>query len=206
MIIRLVLIDDHPVVRAGLIGMLSGQADFEIVGEASSAQDGLRLVNEHQPNVVLCDLRLPEIDGLEIVRRIRQAYPDIQVLVLTSYNTTYDINAAIQAGAVGYLLKDTPREELYRAIRRAVQGRKTFSDETIAHLLPQDESTGTSLSEREIHILERVAQGKTNIVIASELHISEATVKSYLSQIYRKLDVIDRASAVAEALKRHLID
>lgn len=204
--ISLIIIDDHPVVRTGIAGMLEGQSDFAVLGEAKSAELGLQLVEQHKPDVVLCDLRLPEMDGLEAIRAIRKIQPDTQVLVLTSYNTAYDINAALQAGAIGYLLKDTPREELYRAIRRAVQGRTTFSDETLAHLLPHDETTGVSLSEREIRILELVAKGKTNSIIANNLYISEATVKTHLSNIYRKLNVTDRASAVAQAFKRHLID
>jgi len=206
MSIKLIIIDDHPVVRTGIAGMLEGQADFAVLGEADSARDGFTLIEKHHPDVVLCDLRLPEIDGLEAIRYIKQNYSDTQVLVLTSYNTAYDINAAIQAGAVGYMLKDTPREELYRAIRRAAQGRTTFSDETLSHLLPADETLGVALSEREVEILELVAEGRTNSVIANSLHISEATVKTHLSNIYRKLNVADRASAVAAALKRHLID
>lgn len=204
--IKLIIIDDHPVVRTGISGMLEGQSNFTVLGEAATARVGFDLIAKYKPDVVLCDLRLPEIDGLEAIRYIKQHHPETQVLVLTSYNTAYDINAAIQAGAVGYLLKDTPREELYRAIRRAAQGRTTFSDETLSHLLPADETLGVALSEREVSILELVAEGKTNGVIARVLYISEATVKTHLSNIYRKLNVADRASAVAAALKRHLID
>lgn len=203
--INIIIIDDHPVVRTGITGMLDGQVDFVVSAEAKTAEAGLKLIDTHQPDVVLCDLRLPEMDGIEAIRQIRQNYPDTQVLVLTSYNTTYDINAAMQAGAVGYLLKDTPREELYRAIRRASQGRSSFSDEALSQLLASDDNIGVALSGREIHILEQVASGKTNAVIAKNLHISEATVKTHLSNIYRKLNVSDRASAVAEAYKRHLI-
>ena len=202
--ISIIIIDDHPVVRTGIAGMLEGQVDFSVSGEAKTAEAGLELIAKHQPDVVLCDLRLPGMDGLDAIRQIKQDYPDTRVLVLTSYNTAYDIHAAMQAGAIGYLLKDTPREDLYRAIRRAAQGRSSFSDDTLAQLLPQDESIGVALSEREIRILEHVAEGKTNSVIAGHLYISEATVKTHLSHIYRKLNAADRASAVAEAYKRHL--
>lgn len=204
--IHIIIIDDHPVVRTGIIGMLEGQADFIVSGEAKTAEAGLELIATNQVDVVLCDLRLPGMDGLEAIRQIKGGYPETAVLVLTSYNRPYDIKAALKAGAVGYLLKDTPRDELYRAIRRAKKGHTTFSEESLLHLLPADESIGVALSEREIHILEQVAQGKTNPVIAGELYISEATVKTHLSNIYRKLNVSDRASAVAEAFKRHLID
>ena len=138
--INIIIIDDHPVVRTGIAGMLEGQADFAVSGEAKSAIEGFALIAKHQPDVVLCDLRLPGMDGLDAIRQIKQDYPDTRVLVLTSYNTAYDIHAAMQAGAIGYLLKDTPREDLYRAIRRAYQGRSSFSDDTLSQLLPQDES------------------------------------------------------------------
>ncbi len=204
--IRLLIVDDHPVVRAGLVGMLAAQPDFEIVGEAADGAEALVKCMELQPDVVLMDLRMPRMDGVTAIEHIRRQWPDIHVLVLTTYDTDADILRAIEAGATGYLLKDAPREELYRAIRAAARGQAVLAPPVAAKLMEQMRYPGEErISARELEILTLVAQGKSNKEIARHLHISQATVKSHLLNIYGKLGVSDRTAAVTEALKRGLI-
>jgi len=204
--IRLVIVDDHPVVRDGLRGMLESQPDFEVVGEASDGTVALRLANELEPDLILMDLRMPVMDGVTATRQIKSRQPGIQVLVLTTYDSDADILPAIEAGATGYLLKDTSREELYRAIRAAAHGETvlapTVAKRLIGHMrLPVEEK----LSSRELEVLGLVAGGASNSDIASRLHISQATVKSHLIHIFGKLGVSDRTAAVTVALQRGLI-
>lgn len=206
MAIRLVIIDDHPVIRSGLRGMLVGHTEFECIGEAEDGEGGLKLVQAVQPDVVLLDLRLPDIDGLDMIQHIHAIDASIRILIVTSYSHIYDIKAAMQLGAKGYVLKDIPRAELYSAIHRVAKGQVAYSHSTMEHLINLVDDDSSVLSIRERHVLELVAQGITNKAIATELSIGEATVKSHLSTIYRKLNVVDRASAVAVALKRRLID
>ena len=204
--IRLVIVDDHPVVRDGLRGMLESQPDFEVVGEASDGTVALRLANELEPDLILMDLRMPVMDGVTATRQIKSRQPGIQVLVLTTYDSDADILPAIEAGATGYLLKDTSREELYRAIRAAAHGETVLAPTVAKRLigrmrLPVEEK----LSSRELEVLGLVAGGASNSDIASRLHISQATVKSHLIHIFGKLGVSDRTAAVTVALQRGLI-
>jgi DNA-binding NarL/FixJ family response regulator len=204
--IRLLIVDDHPVVRDGLRGMLESQTDFEIVGEASDGASALRIAEELQPDVILMDLRMPVMDGVTATNQIKNRRPEIQILVLTTYDSDADILPAIEAGATGYLLKDTSREELYRAVRAAVQGEPVFTPSVAKRLigrmrLPAEEK----LSSRELEVLELVAGGASNSDIASHLHISQATVKSHLIHVFSKLGVSDRTAAVTVALQRGLI-
>lgn len=204
--IRLVIVDDHPVVRDGLRGMLEIQPDFEVVGEASDGTVALRLANELEPDLILMDLRMPVMDGVTATHQIKSRQPGIQVLVLTTYDSDADILPAIEAGATGYLLKDTSREELYRAIRAAAHGETvlapTVARRLIGHMrLPVEEK----LSSRELAVLGLVAGGASNSDIAGRLHISQATVKSHLIHIFGKLGVSDRTAAVTVALQRGLI-
>lgn len=201
--IRLVIVDDHPVVRDGLRGMLAS-ADFEVVGEAASGDEAVAVVTAMSPDVVLMDLRMPGSDGLSAIERLR-AHP-CRVLVLTTYDTDRDVLPAIKAGATGYLLKDTPRDELHRAIRAAHAGEAVLSPAVATRLLGQvREPALEPLSARELDVLALVARGSTNRAVAAALFISEATVKTHLLHVYAKLGVGDRAAAVAVAYERGLL-
>ncbi|MET8762537.1 response regulator transcription factor [Lentzea sp. NPDC004782] len=201
--IRLVIVDDHPVVRDGLRGMLACP-DFEVVGEAASGDEAVAVVVALGPDVVLMDLRMPGSDGLSAIERLR-AHP-CRVLVLTTYDTDRDVLPAIKAGATGYLLKDTPRDELHRAIRAAHAGEAVLSPAVATRLLGQvREPALEPLSGRELDVLALVAKGSTNRAVAAALFISEATVKTHLLHVYAKLGVGDRAAAVAVAYERGLL-
>ncbi|RDI96589.1 DNA-binding response regulator [Meiothermus sp. QL-1] len=204
--IRILLADDHPVVRAGLLGLLSSQPDFEVVGEAADGQEVLEAVERLAPRVVLMDLRMPRLDGVSAIRQIRARFPQVEVLVLTTYDTDRDILRAIEAGATGYLLKDVPREELFRAVRLCARGESVLSPPVAARLLgrmrgPVEEN----LSVREIEVLSLVAKGLSNKEIARKLKISEATVKTHLLHTFSKLGVDDRTAAVTVALERGIL-
>lgn len=201
--IRLVIVDDHPVVRDGLRGMLASD-DFEVVGEAASGDEAVAVVSAMSPDVVLMDLRMPGSDGLSAIERLR-AHP-CRVLVLTTYDTDRDVLPAVKAGATGYLLKDTPRDELHRAIRAAHAGEAVLSPAVATRLLGQvREPALEPLSARELEVLALVAKGSTNRAVAAALFISEATVKTHLLHVYAKLGVSDRAAAVAVAYERGLL-
>jgi DNA-binding NarL/FixJ family response regulator len=204
--VRILVTDDHPVVRAGLSGMLSGEPDFEVVGEAQNGKEAVAFVGERKPDVVLMDLRMPEMDGVTAIQHIKSNYPDVHILVLTTYESDADILRAIETGATGYLLKDTPREELFGAIRMVAQGQSPLAPGVAARLMqrvrnPEEEG----LSTREIEVLELVAHGTSNKEIAKQLWVSETTVKSHMLHIFDKLSVTDRTAAVTEALKRGII-
>ncbi|HEX2108775.1 MAG TPA: response regulator transcription factor [Rubrobacteraceae bacterium] len=206
MSVRILVTDDHPVVRAGLSGMLSGEPDFEVVGEAQNGKEAVAFVGERKPDVVLMDLRMPEMDGVTAIQHIKSSYPDVHILVLTTYESDADILRAIETGATGYLLKDTPREELFGAIRMVAQGQSPLAPGVAARLMqrvrnPEEEG----LSTREIEVLELVAHGTSNKEIAKQLWVSETTVKSHMLHIFDKLSVTDRTAAVTEALKRGII-
>ncbi|MGI5506536.1 response regulator [Lentzea sp. CA-135723] len=202
--IRLVIVDDHPVVRDGLRGMLAAAADFEVVGEAASGDEAVAVVTAVSPDVVLMDLRMPGSDGLSAIERLRGH--SCRVLVLTTYDTDRDVLPAIKAGATGYLLKDTPRDELQRAIRAAHAGEAVLSPAVATRLLGQvREPALEPLSTRELDVLGLVAKGSTNRAVAAALFISEATVKTHLLHVYAKLGVSDRAAAVAVAYERGLL-
>lgn len=206
MSVRILVTDDHPVVRAGLSGMLSGEPDFEVVGEAQNGKEAVAFAGELKPDVVLMDLRMPEMDGVTAIQHIKSNYPDVHILVLTTYESDADILRAIETGATGYLLKDTPREELFGAIRTVAQGQSPLDPGVAARLMqrmrdPEEEG----LSTREIEVLELVAHGTSNKAIAKQLWVSETTVKSHMLHIFDKLGVTDRTAAVTEALKRGII-
>lgn len=207
--VRLVIVDDHPVVRDGLRGMLGTQPDLEIVGEAASGIEALTVVAATRPDVVLTDLRMPAPSGAALIRLLRERVPATRVLVLTTHDTDSDVLPAVEAGAIGYLLKDVPREELFRAVRAAARNESVLSPSVVALLLdrvrPRKPVTEAKLSAREREVLALIASGKINREAAAELHISEATVKTHLLHIYAKLEVPDRASAVAAAYQRGIL-
>jgi DNA-binding NarL/FixJ family response regulator len=204
--ITIVIADDHPVVRDGLRGMLKSQPDFELVGEAANGEDAVRLALELEPDVMLVDLRMPVMDDVSAIREIKEHTPAVHVLVLTTYDSDADILLAIEAGATGYLLKDTSSEELYRAIRAAARGEAILSPTVAARLMGQVRIQAEErLSERELEVLQLVSEGASNSEIASRLHISQATVKSHLVHIFGKLGVTDRTSAVTTALQRGIL-
>lgn len=204
--IKLLIADDHPVVRMGLRGMLDGQEDFEVVAEVENGAQAVEAAERLRPDVVLMDLRMPEMDGVTATTRIVERTPGVRILVLTTSDSGADILRAVEIGATGYILKDAPREELFRAVRAAAEGKPLLAPDVAAHLMnrvrwPSDEA----LSSREIEVLELVAQGTSNRNIAGKLWISEATVKSHLLHIYGKLGASDRASAVSVAMKRGIL-
>ncbi|GKQ41925.1 response regulator transcription factor [Streptomyces sp. A012304] len=204
--IRVLLADDHPVVRDGLAAVLATQPDLTVVGEAATGAEAVRQTAALAPDVVLMDLQMPGMDGTAATAAIRAAHPQVRVLVLTTYDTDADITAAIDAGAVGYLLKDTGRHELCEAVRTAARGGAALSPTVAAKVLAHmrgDRSAG--LSGRELEVLSAVARGQSNKQIARALRLSEATVKTHLLHIYTKLDVADRTAAVTAALGRGII-
>lgn len=204
--IRVLIVDDHPVVRDGLRGMFSGEPGFEVAGEAADGGEAVALARSLQPDVILMDLHMPNVDGVSAIRQLAEQGSEARVLVLTTYDQDSYVLPAIEAGATGYLLKDAPREELLRAVRAVAQGETILSPSVAGRLVDQVRNPQQdALSQRELEILALVAAGTTNREIARELFISEATVKTHLLHIYEKLEVPDRAAAVAEAFKRGLL-
>jgi len=204
--IKILMADDHPVVRAGIRGMLETQPEFQVVAEAENGREAFEQIGKLKPDVVLMDLRMPEMDGVEAIGKIKEKYPDINILVLTTYDTDADIVRAVEAGATGYLLKDAPREELFRAVRATAKGDTVLAPVVAARLMGKVRDHGDQvLSAREIDVLLLVARGSSNQDVAEKLHVSTATVKSHLIQIYQKLGVSDRTAAVTTAIERGVI-
>lgn len=204
--LSILIADDHPVVRDGLRGMLESQADFEVVGEAEDGAQAIQLVEELGPDIVLMDLRMPQVDGVTATREIKRSQPETQILVLTTYDSDADILPAIEAGATGYLLKDSSREELYKAIQATARGETVLAPTVAARLVGRMRAPAEEkLSSRELEVLQLVAEGASNKDIASRLHISQATVKSHLIHIFGKLGVSDRTAAVTVALQRGIM-
>lgn len=205
--LRLLIVDDHPVVRAGLLGMLGGQADFVVVGEAADGASALSLAAELQPDVILLDLRMPVLDGVAVIEQLRERNISVHVLVLTTYDSEHDIVRAVATGATGYILKDTPREHLFDAIRATACGKSILAPAATACLLARVRApVEEPLTARELMVLRLVAQGASNREIGRALHISEGTVKTHLASIFGKLGVDDRTAAVTVALQRSLIE
>jgi DNA-binding NarL/FixJ family response regulator len=207
-VIRIVLADDHPVVREGIRGMLQGYDDIEVVGQAGSGPEAVDLVAALSPDLVLMDLRMPGGDGVAATRAIASAHPATRVVVLTTYETDQDILRAIEAGASGYLLKDIAPAELARSVRSAAAGETVLATSAATALLGrvQGRRADPSLSAQEVKVLRLAADGLTNAAIGAQLFIGEATVKTYLSRAYEKLGVSDRTSAVRRALELGLLD
>lgn len=198
--ISLVVADDHPVVRGGLVALLSADPNIQVVGEAQDGAEAVEVALRLRPSAVVMDLRMPNMDGVAATAAIKEAWPEATVIMLTTYDTDEAIVRAVEAGAAGYVLKDTPPDELIHSIRQAAAGETVLSPPVAKRLVERLRSPETaSLSKREIEVLREVANGNTNGVIAERLHISQATVKTHLLHIYDKLGVSDRAAAVSRA-------
>lgn len=207
--IRVLIVDDHEIVREGLTTLLAEEAGIEIVGQATNGREALALAAELAPDVVLLDLVMPEMDGIETIRRLRRASPACQVLVLTSFAGDQRVHNAIEAGAIGYFLKDVLKADLLRAIQSAAAGEPALHPEVQRALIRQ--VTGASqtarldeLTERERDVLRLIANGRSNKEIAAALHLTEGTVKGYVSAILAKLEVADRTQAALYAVKHGL--
>ena len=200
------LVDDHPVVREGLRGMINAEPDLTVVGEAGSGAEAIAVAESLRPDVILMDLRMPDVDGVTATERILAALPRTRIVVVTTYESDTDILRAVEAGAAGYLLKDASRAELAEAVRDAARG-KTVLAPTVADRLVEfvRQPTSVTLSAREVEVLGQVAKGKTNAAIGHQLHISEATVKTHLLRAFNKLGVSDRTAAVTTAMSLGLL-
>ncbi|GAA2728295.1 response regulator transcription factor [Actinocorallia aurantiaca] len=203
--IRLLIADDHPIVRDGIRGMFTGDPRFEVLAEADDGARAVELARALDPDVILMDLRMPRMNGVEAIRELARLGLRARVLVLTTYDTDSDVLPAIEAGATGYLLKDTQREELVRAVTAASRGESALSPSVATRLMGRVRTPVTPLSPRELEILHHISQGDTNRETAAHLFISEATVKTHVLHIYAKLGVNDRAAAVAVAFQRGLL-
>ncbi|MEO3930983.1 response regulator transcription factor [Micromonosporaceae bacterium B7E4] len=206
MTISVLLVDDHPLVRTGVRGMLAGEPDIAVVGEAASGVEAIAAVCVAAPDVVLMDLRMPGLDGAQATAQLLAAAPQTHVVLLTTYETDGDILRAVEAGAAGYLLKDVSRTDLVNAVRAAARGGTVLAPSVAARLLhrvrrPRHET----LSPREVEVLRLVARGMSNIEIGRELHITQATVKTHLLRAFAKLGVSDRTAAVTTAMTEGLL-
>lgn len=205
--IRILVVDDHPVVRAGIRGILNGIVGLEIVAEAANGKQALESAALHNPDVILMDLRMPESDGVSAISALFADNSRSRVLVLTTYDTDADILRAIEAGATGYILKDAPPDELSRAIRATANGQSWLSPTVASRLMKRIRSPiSNALTEREHEVIRHVARGLSNKEIAASLAVSEATIKSHLIHIFHKLEVADRTSAVIAALELGYIE
>lgn len=203
--LRLIVVDDHPVVREGLRAMLDAEPDLDVVGEAGSGAEAVRLAAELRPDVVLMDLRMPGMDGVAATGLIAAA-GDARVLVVTTYDTDADILRAVEAGATGYLLKDTPRRELAEAVRAAARGETVLAPPVARALVSRVRLPAVDApTRRELEVLAEVARGLSNAEVGRALHISEATVKTHLVRVFEKLGVSDRTAAVTRALSQGLL-
>jgi len=204
-VVRVLVADDHPVVRSGLVGMLTVEPDVEVVGEAADGAAAVEAARALRPDLVLMDLRMPVLDGAAATARIVAELPGVRVLVLTTYETDADILRAVEAGATGYLLKDTPRDQLVAGVRGAARGESALSPSVASRLVQQMRGEAERLTPRELEVLAGVARGLSNAAIGRELYITEATVKTHLLRSFAKLGVDDRTRAVTVAMQRGLL-
>jgi len=211
-IIKILIADDHPVVREGLISMIKRESDFQVVGEAINGVEAVRKTRELKPDIVLMDLRMPELDGVEAIRQISSSDPSIKFIILTTFSDDEYIFRGIEVGARAYLLKDAPREDLFKAIRAVNRGESLIQPVVASKVLSRFaelsrlvQTPTELLSEREIEVLKLVAKGNANKEIAAELSITDSTVKTHVSSIFQKLNARDRTDAVMQAVKRGII-
>ncbi|MBD8517416.1 response regulator transcription factor [Plantibacter sp. VKM Ac-2885] len=206
--IRIVVADDHPIVRSGIVALLGRADDLEVVAEVADGAAAVAAAEEHRPDLVLMDLRMPVLGGAEATARIVQRVPGVRVLVLTTYETDDDILGAIEAGAGGYLLKAAPEQEILAGIRSVVAGQTVLAPTIAATLVGRMQGgtpTRPQLSARELEVLALVAAGNSNRAIAAALFISESTVKTHLLHVFEKLEVADRTRAVTRAQELRLL-
>ena len=204
--IRVLVADDHPIVRGGIVALLESADDLSVVGEASTGLQAVELALEHEPDIVLMDLQMPELSGAEATARILEQRPGIRVIVLTTYESDSAILQAIDAGASGYLLKAAPAGEILAGIRSVAAGDVALAPSIAAMLVNRVKApAGPTLSARETEVLALVAQGKSNPAIAQALFVSEATVKTHLLHVFEKLNVSDRTRAVTKAMELGLL-
>ena len=213
--IRVVIADDHPIVRMGLAIVLDQENDLEVVGQASNGKEAVSLARDLRPDVILMDLQMPEMNGVEAIKKISQEFPNVETIILTTFDTDEYIFSGIEAGAKAYLLKDSPPDEVIKAIRTVSSGESLIqpsvarrlmdrlSDQSLAPVAKQPPES--ILSPREREVLQLVAKGGSNKSIAADLFIGESTVKTHIIHIFNKLDVKDRTEAVAEAAKKGII-
>lgn len=207
-VIRVLVADDHPVVRAGIAGLFAAESDIDVVGQAADGHEAVRLAVDLRPDLVLMDLRMPGLDGVEATAAIIAAEPAIRVLVLTTYETDEHIVGAIEAGASGYLVKAAPHDELLAGVRSVAAGETVLAPSIAARLVRRvrtESATPVSLSPRELDVLRLVAAGRSNPEIARDLFIGEATVKTHLVHAFEKLEVRDRTRAVTRAMELGLL-
>jgi DNA-binding NarL/FixJ family response regulator len=206
MTVRIVVADDHPAMRAGVVALLASASDLEIVGEAADGHEALELVARLRPDVAVLDLRMPVQDGVALTTRIVAEHPATRVLILTTYDTDSEIERAVEAGALGYLLKDAGRDQLTSAVRAAARGETVLAPSVAARLVARIRAPApVTLTPREVDVLHAVADGLSNPDIGARLFITEATVKTHLLRIFAKLDVNDRTAAAVAALQRNLL-
>jgi DNA-binding NarL/FixJ family response regulator len=211
-VIRIVLVDDQTLFRKALARLLAETSDLQIVGEAGDGAEAIRMVGEHKPDVVLMDLQMPTLGGVEATRRLRDEHPEVKVLILTTFETDAYVLEALRAGAAGYVLKDSPPEAIASSIRAVLSNEKVMStpiaDRVVAMLTgettPQQYYDG--LTTRELQVLKMIAGGMANKQVAFQLKISEKTVRNHISHIYEKLEIYDRAQAVLYAVRKGLVE
>ena len=202
--IRILVVDDHPLLRGGLATMIESESDLTLVAEAGTGSEALTRFDEHQPDVTLLDLRLPDMNGIEVIERIRRRYPEAKIIVLTTYLGDVQALRALRAGALGYLLKATLRLDLVDTIRAVYQGKRRLHAEVASELAAH--SMDESLTQREMEVLNQIAVGCSNKVVADRLKITEDTVKGHVRNILSKLNANDRTHAVTIALRRGFLD
>jgi len=200
---RILLVDDHAVVREGLASLLQRQGDLLVVAEAADGASAIHLYRQHRPDLVVLDLRLPDMDGVQVTAAIRAEFPQARLLVLSSFDGDEDIYRALKAGARAYVLKDSTREELLAAVRTVAAGQRSLSAAVAERLA--ERVTGSELTARELAVLRQIVSGRSNKQIASALSISEGTVKTHVKSILAKLGVEDRTEAAVLALRRGLV-
>ncbi len=201
--IRILTVDDHPLLRQGISAMIRSQRDMELVAEASTGKEGLERFREHRPDITLMDLRLPDMNGVDVMAAIRAEFPDARIIVLTTFEGDVEIQRALEAGARGYLLKSMPPKELLDGIRQVHAGKKRIPPEIVAQLA--EHLSDEALTSREVEVLREVAGGNRNRDIAERLFISEETVKVHVKHVMEKLGASDRTEAVAIAIRRGII-